>query len=139
MTMGTAHEHYDAETAARLLRGLGEDTVAAATTSLLRRGILSKLIRDPKKTKPGRLLKISDPYVSYVSLLTNPHWLCRNQNIIGGPVHRDIFQDAAALEDISAGQDTWRDWPLVSTDGDVAALIQLVSEDKVRPEHGIDT
>ncbi|KAI5829674.1 hypothetical protein K523DRAFT_416530 [Schizophyllum commune Tattone D] len=114
MTMGTAHEHYDAETAARLLRGLGEDTVAAATTSLLRRGILSKLIRDPKKTKPGRLLKISDP----------------NQNIIGGPVHRDIFQDAAALEDISAGQDTWREWPLVATDGDVAALIQLVSEDK---------
>ena len=59
--------------------------------------------------------------------------------MIGGPVHRDIFQDAAALEDISAGQDTWREWPLVSTDGDVAALIQLVSEDKVRPEHGIDT
>ena len=73
--MGTAHEHYDAETAARLLRGLGEDTVAAATTSLLRRGILSKLIRDPKKTKPGRLLKISDPYVLCVHTLGDSSFL----------------------------------------------------------------
>lgn len=114
MTMGTAHENYNPEDAARLLRGLGEDSVAAATSSLLRRGVLSKLVRDPKKTKPGRLLKISDP----------------NQNAIAGPIHRDVFQDAAALEDLSSTQDTWREWPLVATDGDVASLIQLVSEDK---------
>lgn len=29
-------------------------------------------------------------------------------------------------------RDTWREWPLLATDGDMVALIHLVSEDRVR-------
>lgn len=54
-----------------------------------------------------------------------------NQNAIGGSIPRDTFQDAAALEDILIQDDAWREWPLLATDGDLAALIQLVSEHKV--------
>jgi transcription factor C subunit 3 len=59
--------------------------------------------------------------------------LISNQNAIGGSITHDTFQDAAALEDISVDDQTWREWPLLSTDGDTAALIQLVSDNKVRP------
>lgn len=45
---------------------------------------------------------------------------------------RDIFQDATALEEISTEQTgEYREWPLLATDGDLAALIQLASEGKV--------
>lgn len=51
---------------------------------------------------------------------------------MGGSISRDIFQDASALEDIASSEENnWRQWPLLATDGDNAALIQLVSEDKV--------
>jgi oxalate---CoA ligase len=40
--------------------------------------------------------------------------------------------DASAFEDVISYEDDWQQWPILSTDGDVAALIQLVSEDKVR-------
>jgi oxalate---CoA ligase len=40
--------------------------------------------------------------------------------------------DASAFEDVISDEDDWQQWPILSTDGDVAALIQLVSEDKVR-------
>lgn len=59
----------------------------------------------------------------------------RNQNALGGPISHDTFQDASALEDIADEGDDWRPWPLLATDGDTAALIQLVSEDKVRTVH----
>jgi len=55
----------------------------------------------------------------------------RNQNAIGGPIPKDTFQDAVALEDISLYDGAWHEWPLLATDGDSAALIQLVSQDKV--------
>lgn len=59
-------------------------------------------------------------------------------NALNGIISRDTFQDAAALEDDSAQQDAvWRDWPLLATDGDLANLLQLVSENKV--EFNIDT
>jgi oxalate---CoA ligase len=38
-----------------------------------------------------------------------------------------------ALEEISAEQEgVWRGWHLLATDGDTAALMQLVSDNKVR-------
>lgn len=63
MTLGTPHERYDPESASILLRSVGEHYVSVATKNLLSRGILSKLIRDPQKQKPGRQLKISEVYV----------------------------------------------------------------------------
>ncbi|KAG5651227.1 hypothetical protein H0H81_009422 [Sphagnurus paluster] len=121
MTLGTPHERYDPEPASALLRNVGEQYVSIATKNLLSRGVLSKLVRDPQKEKPGRQLKISES----------------NQNAIGGSIPRDTFQDAIALEEMTLQDDTWREWPLLATDGDSAALIQLVSENKV--EFKVDT
>lgn len=121
MALGTPNERYDPESASTLLHNVGEQYVSPAARNLLNRGVLSKLVRDPQKQKPGRQLKISEV----------------NQNAIGGSIPRDTFQDAVALEDISMQDDTWREWPLLATDGDLAALIQLVSENKV--EFNVDT
>jgi hypothetical protein len=55
----------------------------------------------------------------------------RNQNALGGSIPRDTFQDADALEDIIPDSDSWQPWPILATDGDIAVLVQLVSEDKV--------
>ena len=51
---------------------------------------------------------------------------------MGGIIPRDTFQDAAQLlEEMDLNDSTWHDWPLIATDGDCAALIQLISDDKV--------
>ncbi|KAG6891388.1 hypothetical protein C0992_007611 [Termitomyces sp. T32_za158] len=122
VTLGTPHECYDPELGSTLLHTIGEHYVSVATKNLLSRGVLSKLVRDPQKQKPGRQLKISEG----------------NQNATGGPIPRETFQDAVALEEISL-QDgcIWREWPLTASDGDSAALIQLVSDNKV--EFRVDT
>ncbi|KAF7306563.1 B-block-TFIIIC domain-containing protein [Mycena indigotica] len=114
LTMGSGLESYDPVEAARLLHEIGEPIVQTATRNLLGRNVLSKAFRNPN-SRPGRMLRISD----------------LNNNAIGGSVPRDTFNDATALEDISAVDDSWREWPLVATDGDSAALIQLVSDNKV--------
>jgi len=48
---------------------------------------------------------------------------------------RETFRDASFLEELWIEQDEggteWREWPLLATDGDMAALIELVSENKV--------
>jgi oxalate---CoA ligase len=63
MVFGMPAEHYDADLAATMLHRVGDQPVSLATSNLLRRGVLSKVVRDPKKMKPGRTLKISDLYV----------------------------------------------------------------------------
>jgi oxalate---CoA ligase len=63
MVFGAPNEGYDPESASRLLHSIGEEPTSAATSNLLSRGVLSKSIRDPKQTKPGRTLKISEVYV----------------------------------------------------------------------------
>ncbi|KAG7450180.1 uncharacterized protein BT62DRAFT_495486 [Guyanagaster necrorhizus] len=118
MALGTPLENYNAEGASTLLRSAAEEhIVTSATKGLVSRGILSKLVRDHHRQKPGRQLKISDA----------------NLAALGGSISSDLFQDAAGLEeDLTAGEsDTWREWPLTATDGDSAALIQHVSDNKV--------
>ncbi|KAH9835845.1 uncharacterized protein C8Q71DRAFT_99456 [Rhodofomes roseus] len=118
MVLGTPNELYDIQAATGMLHSVGEDAVKAATETMLARGVLSKVVRDPSKSRPGRTLKISDS----------------NQNAIGGSMPQDVFQDAAALEDV-LGQDedpdAWREWSLLSSDGDMAALLDLVSINKI--------
>ncbi|KAJ3882381.1 hypothetical protein F5051DRAFT_500584 [Lentinula edodes] len=122
MVLGTPHEIYESEVASALLNSVKGEIVPIAAQNLLGRGVLSKLVRDPQKSQPGRLLKISEV----------------NQNALHGIIHRDTFQDAASLEELSAQQENvWREWPLLATDGDLASLLQLVSENKV--EFNIDT
>ena len=60
MVLGTPNEVYDSEQASRVLASAGEQFVQAAKDDLLDRGVLSKVVRDPTKHKPGRLLKISE-------------------------------------------------------------------------------
>ncbi len=137
MTLGTPNESYDPEAASFMLKGVGEQYVKIASTDLLDRGVLSKLVRDPSKPKPGRTLRISEAYVLGMGQdlfvkLTNEYR--SNQNALGGSIPRDLFQDAAALEELLAQQEDntdWREWSLLAADGDAAALIELVSEDKV--------
>lgn len=58
--------------------------------------------------------------------------MTRNQNSIGGSISQDTFQDAVLLlEDMDPNDYDWHEWPLIATDGDCAALIQLISENKV--------
>ncbi|KAJ3559601.1 hypothetical protein NM688_g245 [Phlebia brevispora] len=122
MTLGTPNEVYDPEGGSRVLVSVGEDPVRAAMSDLLERGAVSKVVRDPKKLKPGRLLKISEV----------------NQNALGGPIREDLYQDAAALEDaLSQPEGDWHDWPYTASDGDTAALIELVSANKI--ELKVDT
>ncbi|KAK7019694.1 hypothetical protein VNI00_017994 [Paramarasmius palmivorus] len=122
VALSTPNEAYDAERASALLHSVGEEPVSMATTALLGQGILSKVVRDPTKQKPGRLLKISDA----------------NQNALHGSISRDLYQDASALRELSVQQDgVWREWPLLATDGDLATIIQLISDDKV--DFRIDT
>ena len=55
--------------------------------------------------------------------------------LLKGPVLRETFRDASSLEELWIEQDEeeveWREWPLLASDGDMVALIELVSEDKV--------
>jgi oxalate---CoA ligase len=60
MVSGTPHESYETERASGLLRSAGDSAVDSARNNLLARGVLSKLVRDPQKQKPGRQLKISE-------------------------------------------------------------------------------
>lgn len=116
MVFGTPNEIYDPDSGARILRSVGKEHVFLAMTNLLSQGVLSKLVRDPKKPKPGRTLKVSD----------------NNLNVVGGPFPREFFQDANALEDIvGEGEVDDMEWSLEAHDGDVATLMQLVSEDQV--------
>lgn len=69
---------------------------------------------------------------SMETLFVKLTFLHRNQNAIGGSIPRDTFQDATSLEDLSSQhEEIWREWPLLATDGDTAALIELASENKV--------
>ncbi|KAI0047812.1 hypothetical protein FA95DRAFT_1558689 [Auriscalpium vulgare] len=116
MVFGTPNERYDPIKGSALLHSAGEEAVSIARTNLLSRGVLSKLVRDHHKPKPGRTLKISEV----------------NQNAIGGSIPRDTFQDAAALELLSRDQEeTQREWPLLASDGDLAMLVQATSDAKI--------
>ncbi|KAF9821815.1 hypothetical protein IEO21_00245 [Rhodonia placenta] len=124
MAMGSPNDTYDPQAASRLLESVGEEPVQAATKNLLARGALSKIVRDPQKSKPGRVLKISES----------------SQNALGGAMSQDLFQDAQQLEDLLTHEEdptAWREWSLLSSEGDLAALLELVSENKI--DFKIDT
>ena len=58
----------------------------------------------------------------------------RNANAVGGSLAGDVFQDATSLEEAlheDKEQNSWQQWSFLATDGDMAALAELVSEDKV--------
>jgi hypothetical protein len=75
MTMGTAQESYDAETASWMLHTIGERTVNPAQRNLLSRGVLARRFKNPN-SHPGRMLKISEGYASFSGnseMMTNLH------------------------------------------------------------------
>ncbi|TDL28869.1 hypothetical protein BD410DRAFT_738661 [Rickenella mellea] len=116
MAIGNPNDSFNHNRAANMLHIIGDQAISLAQSNLLSQNVLSKLVRDPKKSAPGRTMKISE----------------HNQSALGGNILRDTFLDAAQLEDLYAQeQGAWREWPLLSTDGDTAALIQLVSDHKV--------
>lgn len=64
MTLGTPIDVYDAEHASSLLKSVGDDAVKMAIRDLQEQNVVSMLVRDPTKQKPGRTFKISDQSVS---------------------------------------------------------------------------
>ena len=75
-------------------------------------------------------------------------------NALGGSLSAELFQDASTYEESISQRDRpqeaqkdgeqperqpqdrddgneWREWPLVASDGDTAALIELVSQNRV--------
>ena len=60
MMLGTSNDVYDPDHASRVLASVGETEVKKAVEELLEQGVASKVVRDPKKSRPGRLLKISE-------------------------------------------------------------------------------
>ena len=60
MVFGTPSENYVPSIGAALLRSVGEEAVSKAKDNLLSRGVLSKVVKDPQRLKPGRTLKISE-------------------------------------------------------------------------------
>ena len=61
MIFGTPSEDYEPLRAADLLHSVGEEQlVLKAKDNLLSLGVLSKVVKDPNKPKPGRTLKISE-------------------------------------------------------------------------------
>ena len=63
MVIGTPNERYAVETGNQLLKRFGDDAVSSVAESMLERSVFSKVVRDAKKPKPGRSLKVSDQYV----------------------------------------------------------------------------
>jgi hypothetical protein len=51
-----------------------------------------------------------------------------NQNALGGSIPQDVFQDATTLDALCKQHETWREWPLLASDGDLAMLTQITSE-----------
>ncbi|VDB93398.1 unnamed protein product [Peniophora sp. CBMAI 1063] len=117
MIYATPADRYNTERAQSLLLDLGQgpdahQAVALAQKRLQDLGVLSKLVYDPKKPKPGRTMKISEA----------------NSNAIGGVISKDTFQDAATIDALykQPGLD-WQEWSLEATDGDLAMLVQATS------------
>lgn len=72
-------------------------------------------------------------------MIINLSYLLRNQNALGGPVSNELFQDAVQSErTLALEQNEWREWPLMSTDGDTAALLQLFSDHKLSIKFDMD-
>ena len=68
----------------------------------------------------------------FVYNLTDLH--LRNQSTLGGPFVQDLFLDAFQCEEsYKAAERQWSDWPIVATDGDLAALLQMVSDHEASP------
>lgn len=66
MVLSTPATSYDEEAASRLLKSVGDATVAAASTRLLDHGVVSKVVRDKSREMPGRMIQISEAYVRIV-------------------------------------------------------------------------
>lgn len=102
------------------------------------RGVYS---RRPSETRGNQNLAALSRYLTstYLDLArwftTMIRFRLRNQSLLNGPIPRETFNEASALEDLWIVEDEeeieWREWPLLASDGDMAALIELVSENKV--------
>jgi hypothetical protein len=71
----------------------------------------------------------------HVEQSENKAQLQQPKHAIGGSIHGDLFQDTVALDDVFSEQVDGLEWPLLASDGDTAALLQLVSEEQVRRLH----
>ena len=57
-----------------------------------------------------------------------------NQSALGGSLSSELFLDALQLHESFIEEGGWREWSTCSTDGDTAALLELVHDHKVRSD-----
>ncbi|KAF8526018.1 hypothetical protein BU17DRAFT_41424 [Hysterangium stoloniferum] len=114
MVLATPVDDYNADAAALFLSEIGNHAVSQASENLLARGVVTTTPEAVRRKTPGRNLRISD----------------LNEDALGGSLHRSIFLEACAIED-ALTEDIEKDWNVLATNGEMAALIGLVSEGKV--------
>ncbi|CAE6432020.1 unnamed protein product [Rhizoctonia solani] len=121
MVMSTPDSYYDSQHATDLLNPFGEATIQAAVDSL-KDSLDLKRVRSDKK-EPGRKYKYSDLEISRLK----------------GDFASSMYPDAAAVRDnLECLQpEEWMEIDLTDEDGEVAAYLQLVSNNLV--DVNIDT
>ncbi|KAG8957280.1 hypothetical protein FRC03_010296 [Tulasnella sp. 419] len=114
MMLETSDGNYDPEIASSVLKSCGEDNVSKAMEALQSANVITRVTSDTTKRAPGRAWRFQD-------------W---QQESIVGPINSKMYRDAQSFEETLI-IDSTQDWSLLADDGDMASLIQLVSDDKV--------
>ncbi|KAG9096321.1 hypothetical protein FS749_008741 [Ceratobasidium sp. UAMH 11750] len=121
MTISTPEASYDSNDAAAMLTLLGDNTVKLALDSMGECIVRKK--SKPNKSYPVRQYTYSDSVLAQLK----------------GDFASSMYADAGAMRDHLDGleNDEWRNIDLTDEDGETAAFLQLVSENKL--EIAIDT
>ncbi|KAI5477638.1 B-block binding subunit of TFIIIC family protein [Pseudohyphozyma bogoriensis] len=121
MVLATPEAHYNEDDGHAFISPFEKALAGGIVTNLTDTGVITKTLRDASRRAPGRNYVISDKY-----LATFEESLPRRKG-----------RDASRLEDSLWADDAVDVWPLLAEDGDMMALVDLVSDGKV--ELTIDT
>ena len=114
MTVFTPQKDYNELVATSLLSSLPQHALKAAQKRLAHASMLSRASAKEPGTKPGR------------------PWIPSETNVqaLEGPIPRRTYREAKSMVECLDGEE-WNMWNVMAPGGDVAALIELVSDDKV--------
>jgi oxalate---CoA ligase len=139
MTISTPEDTFDGEAAEKFLRHIDPAELHTASYEMRKDEVLALVTSDVNKLKPGRAFKYQDWYAEprnipscILSGLSNLH--DRQASGIYGLLPKNFYRDAGELEDeVLATDDSWNDWSPMASDGNTAAFLQLISDNKAKP------